>query len=361
MDGNKKIVINKKSIIYIMAPANAFTGGPELLHQIAINIKKNFRVNTKMFYLPSDENEPIHKNFKKYNLEFTNFIEDDEKNILIIPEHFMFLKYSMKFKKIKKILWWLSIDNYFGYKFRFSYKKLVRSIIKIPYNLCGIFNKITNYYFGIFTFHDYLKLIYSFSNLKDFKELKQIDLHLSQSIYASNYLKKFFKNIKFLSDYQRQDILKNINKKRKEKKNIICYSHKSNKFIKKIENIYNFKMIKLSGLNTNQLINIYKKTKIYMDFGYHPGKDRMPREAVLFDNCILTNKKGSAKNKFDIPINEKYKFDENISNIEKINKTINKIFENYKSELKNFKNYKKTVLLEKNKFKKDLKKIFIKK
>ena len=42
MDGNKKIVINKKSIIYIMAPANAFTGGPELLHQIAINIKKKF-------------------------------------------------------------------------------------------------------------------------------------------------------------------------------------------------------------------------------------------------------------------------------------------------------------------------------
>ena len=27
---------------------------------------------------------------------------------------------------------------------------------------------------------------------------------------------------------------------------------------------------------------------IYLDFGYHPGKDRMPREAALFNNCIIT-------------------------------------------------------------------------
>ena len=54
-------------------------------------------------------------------------------------------------------------------------------------------------------------------------------------------------------------------------------------------------MIKLSGFNTKQIINIYNKTKVYLDFGYHPGKDRMPREAALFNNCIITNKKGSAK------------------------------------------------------------------
>ena len=54
-------------------------------------------------------------------------------------------------------------------------------------------------------------------------------------------------------------------------------------------------MIELKGFNNKQIINIFKKTKIYLDFGYHPGKDRMPREAVLFNNCIITNKRGSAK------------------------------------------------------------------
>ena len=39
-----------------------------------------------------------------------------------------------------------------------------------------------------------------------------------------------------------------------------------------------------------------------------PGKDKMPREAALFNNCIISNYKGSSKNKLDIPINKKFKF-----------------------------------------------------
>ena len=62
----KKIVLKKDTKIYIMAPANSFTGGPELLHQIAISIKKIFKVNPIMFYLPVKDHNPIHKQFKKY-------------------------------------------------------------------------------------------------------------------------------------------------------------------------------------------------------------------------------------------------------------------------------------------------------
>ena len=65
----------------------------------------------------------------------------------------------------------------------------------------------------------------------------------------------------------------------------------------------------------------------------------MPREAALFDNCIITNKKGSAKNKLDIPINENISLKKKI-NLEKISKTILNIFKNYQNELKYFKNIK---------------------
>ncbi len=361
MDGNKKIIIQKKTKVFVLAPANTFTGGPELLHQVAVNIKKTFKVNVRMVYLPFLESNPVHSNFKKYKLDYSNFIDDDEKNILIIPEHYQFLKHSLKYKKIKKILWWLSVDNYFGYKFRYNYKKFLRSIIKIPFNIFKNLNKITNYNFEIFTYHDYLKFLYSFCNLKKFKELNQINLHLAQSKYAFNYLKIHFKNLKFLSDYQRDEILKNSKKFKKNKKNLICYSSKSSEFVESLKNTSNFKMIKLSGFNTKQIINIYKKTKVYLDFGYHPGKDRMPREAVLFDNCIITNKKGSAKNKIDIPISEKYKFEEKKINLEKISKTVLNIFKNYQNELKYFKKYKKTILNEKKNFHKDLRKIFVRK
>ena len=64
MGGNKKILIEKKTKIYVLAPANTFTGGPELLHQIAFNIKKIFKVKTTMIYLPTSSDHPVHKNFK---------------------------------------------------------------------------------------------------------------------------------------------------------------------------------------------------------------------------------------------------------------------------------------------------------
>ena len=360
MDGNKKIAIQKKTKVYVMAPSNTFTGGPELLHQLADDIKKIYKVNIKMFYLPLTDSNPIHKNFTKYKIDYSSLIEDDKKNILIIPEHYIFLKHSLKYKNIKKILWWLSIDNYFGYKFRNDYNKFFRSLIKIPFNLVKFFNKITNYHLGNLTYHSYLKFIYKYSNLNNFKELKQVDWHFSQSKYGINFLKKYFKNLKYLSDYQREEITKSSRLKNFNKKNLICFSSKSSDFIKSIESFHKQNMIKLSGLNDKQIINIYKKTKIYIDFGYHPGKDRMPREAVLFNNCIITNKKGSAKNNIDIPISKKYKFDETKSNLVQINNLILRIFKQHKKELKNFKNYKKIVLNERNKFLKDLKKIFIK-
>ena len=358
MINHRKIVLKKNTVIYIMSPSNTFTGGPELLHQLAFYISKILKIDTKMFYLPEDESNPIHSNFKKYNINYSKKIEDLEENILIIPEHYLFLKYSEKFKKIKKILWWLSLDNYYGYKFRYDYNKYIRSIIKIPYNFIKLFNISTNFKYGILNIQDYLKFIYKFKNIKNQTEIKQIDQHLAQSRYAYDYLKKYFKNILFLSDFQRSEVLKKSKIKVYKKKNLVCYSSKSNEFIQKIKETTNFDMIELAGMNTNEIINTFKKTKVYLDFGYHPGKDRMPREAALFNNCIITNKKGSALNNYDIPINSKYKFNESNSNLNKIKIQIEKFFKDYNTEVKKFKRYKKIILKEELKFKRDLKKIF---
>ncbi len=95
-----------------------------------------------------------------------------------------------------------------------------------------------------------------------------------------------------------------------------------------------------------------------MDFGYHPGKDRMPREAVLFDNCIITNFKGSAYNNYDIPIKKEFKFYEKSKNIKKIITKINKIFLNHKKEFIKFRQYQKKTLQEEKIFKSQILKIF---
>ena len=357
MDGNsgmKKILIYNKSKIFILAPANTSTGGPECLHELGYYLKNIFNKNCYMVYLPKDIKNPVHKNYLHFKLQFSNYIDDHSENILIIPEHYTFLKYSLKFKNIKKIIWWLSLDNYLGYKFREENSKLIRSIKKIPYNVISKINHLINFRFGIYTYQDYLKTIYSFKKIEKEKEVKQASYHLMQSFYVFNYFKQF-KNKYLLNDYQNIILSKN---KKKDKKNIICYSHKSNDFINLLKDKINAKFIILEGYKKNQLFNIFKKTKIYMDFGYHPGKDKMPREAVLFNNCIITNLKGSAKNNQDIPIKKKYKFTECLENVNKINNAVNKIFKNYTKEFASFKYYKNKTLKEKKVFINQIKKIF---
>ncbi len=357
MKKRKKIFLSKKSKIYILAPAKTSTGGPECLHQLAFYINKIFKVQTFMYYLPNDTRHPTHKNFKHYKISYASFIEDQKDNILIMPEHYMYLKLGLKYSNIQKVIWWLSIDNYFGFKFHYQNKKIIRSIIKIPFKLINTFNKITNFYFGVFTYHDYLKVFYKFINLNQQKEIKQALFHLVQSYYAYNFLKEKIKNLFFLYDFQNKKLLES-SKKIKKKQNIICYSHKSNEFIQLLKKSSNNKFIELKGFSSKDIIKIFNKTKVYIDFGYHPGKDKMPREAVLFNNCIIANFKGSASNKFDIPIANKFKFKLKYNEIDKINFTIKKFFNNYNVEIKNFDNYKKKVLNEEQVFKKQLLDIF---
>lgn len=355
----QKIKINNKTIIYILAPSKQSTGGPECLHQLGHYLKKTFQIkNVYMVYLPLYDTQPIHEDYKNYKLKFLNQIEDNENNILIIPEKYEMLKFSLDFKKIKKIIWWLSLDNYFAFKFNADYSKILRSLIKIPLKFIFIFNKITRYRFGFFTYHDYLKAFYKIFNFKKQKDVSQASFHLAQSFYTYSFLKKKFKNVRLLYDYQSPKKLKSINYKMTEKKNLICYSHKSNVFINLIKSKCNAKFIELKNFSSKDIVKIFKKTKIYVDFGYHPGKDRMPREAVLFGNCIISNLKGSSKNNIDIPISREFKFSEKYSNIKKIVKKINLIFLNHKKELKKFDKYKKIVLNEEKKFKSQLLKIF---
>jgi len=360
VSNNKSITVNNSSKIYIMAPSGIATGGPEALHQLAYILKDSLKLDVSIYYLPPGKDKPIHKNYKDYHLKFVEIVEDSPHNILVIPEYFKFLIEAKKFKNIQKIIWWLSIDNYFGYRFRYKNLKFIRSIIKLPFNLISFFNFITLNIFGHYTIEDYLKFIYGFTILKKHRELLQGNLHLAQSEYAYRFLLGKINNINILSDYTRDDFIKNINYQKNEKENCICYNpNKSNTFMEKvIKDNRKIKFIPLIGLDKNEVINSLKKSKIYFDIGSHPGKDRMPREAALLGNCIITNRKGSAENSKDIPIPEEFKFYENYFNLKKIKNKINLIFNNYENEFKKFESYVNIIMLEKENFVTESKNIF---
>ncbi|MEY4278065.1 MAG: hypothetical protein RL377_69, partial [Bacteroidota bacterium] len=103
---------------------------------------------------------------------------------------------------------------------------------------------------------------------------------------------------------------------------------------------------------------MYRRAKLYVDFGTHPGKDRIPREAVIHQCCLLTNKKGSANYYEDVPILEAYKINDAELDIDNLSTRVRDIFENYNSHNEHFENYRNIIRGEKTLFDQQVQSIF---
>lgn len=343
------ININKKTIIYILAPANNATGGPEALHQLGKElIQMGFK--TMMYYIPNDTLEPIHFEYKHYSIPYSNGIEDDENNIIITPEQYNYIKILGKFNKIQKVIWWLSVDNFYISYF-FNNHKILGTLIKI----INKFAKKIGY-------PEIIDLPKTALKTKiDWTFTKNVKINLVQSNYAKYHLEsKGIKNIEPLFEYIKNCEL--LSSDGFVKQDIILFNPtKGINFTQKIissDNNLNFTPIK--NMSHEEVINLMKKSKLYIDFGNHPGRDRMPREAVLCGCSIITGKKGSAFYNNDVNIPPKYKFEDKEKNIPIIIETIKEIINNFDSTSKDFDNYRNLIKNEHDVFKNQLSSIFYK-
>ena len=324
--------------IYIACPPLFATGGTELLHQLHQKLKQR-GIDSYIYYydaIQSNKEDLIAERFKKYFVNFEKEIvldfEDTKDHFLILPET---LFGKIKSSEIKLCQWWLSVDNFFKDKWLLK-QNLIFSNDPIQ-NLKNFLKKIINRF--------------PYNTLNELLNQKNVYCNLYQSHYALQFIKKLgLRNPLPLSDFINSDILQlSASTDISSKENIIVYNPQ--KGIEKIEILKknspkNFNWIPIENMSPIEVQELFKKSKLYIDFGYHPGKDRIPREAAVNDCCIITNREGSAKNNIDIPIFDKYKFSEPIKDQTKIFELISDIFANYKLHLKNFQSYKNKILKE---------------
>ncbi len=332
---NQKLNIKKDTKIYVACPANTATGGPELLHQLVYELT-NLGFDAYMYYYQRTVNKnPVHEAYENYNTKFIDDIEDYENNIFIVPE----VKTDLvtNYKNIQKVIWWLSVDNFF--KVFNSTNKLKAAIKKILYKV------------NIFP----MNRIYRFDK-------KQNIVHFVQSEYAKQMLKdKGVSNSFFLGDYLNKFFIeqqtKNIDTK---KEDIVIYNPKKGiEFTRAImQEAKNIKFVPIQNMTREEVASLLSTAKVYIDFGNHPGKDRIPREAVISGCCVITGHDGSAKFYEDVPIGSEFKFDAEIQNIPLVLKKIESCFYDYEVEFKKFENYREMIKNEQSKFIDDIRNIF---
>lgn len=351
---NPYLNITSNTKIYILVPANVATGGPELLHQLGFHLRNECSLNAFMYYLPDNIDSPVHNNYLKYNIPNVGSIEDRAENIIISSELYNHILFSNQYHSIQKCVWWLSVDFFYGSKFEMN-----QPFKNFFFRGFNFLSKKSNLFAPI-DVPNYVLQLNKNSSLENEKILKNTILHLVQSQYAFEHLKAFnINNIAFLSDYLNDSFLE-TNTDISMKENIIAYNpSKGAAFTKKlIAASPQYKFIPIQNMTPEGVINLLQKSKIYIDFGNHPGKDRIPREAAILGCCIITGTRGSASFYNDVMIPNEFKFNDSENSLPLIIEKISYVFHHYNTELSKFIPYVEKIKDEKSIFINECKKIF---
>lgn len=315
--------------VFVACPAGVKTGGTEVIHQL-INLLQDkmeayvWYVHTRKPFVPKEFE--IYKCPWKLRLEQ---VHDSSHNILITPETCtQFLK---PYRHIQKGIWWLSVDNYIS-----SREETYAGKKGIDLWIDSMCNEIFS-----FDFH------------------KNQFVHLVQSYYADDFLrKKGIYNRLYLSDYIGDIYFQDESEK--SRKDVVLYNPKKGiEFTKKIISASrDIVFVPIEHMTNVQIVELMRQSKVYIDFGNHPGKDRLPREAAMCGMCVITGKRGAAKNSIDVSIPQKYKFNDSPDNIPAIVACIRRCLKNYEYVKTEFASYRTEILSEKDKFQDAVKIIF---
>ena len=291
--------------IYILTPPGVVTGGPEAIYQLCDSINS---LGGNCFILFKYEHlNPFPEEYHHYNINQCYYSDEINKsdNLLIVPEIWTGSLYEDGYNNMSKAIWWLSVDNCYD---------------------------------------------------RDYIQLTDDVLHLYQSEYAKSFLSgRGLVNIFPLFDYINDDFLLTDNF---DKKNIIRYSTKGEVEAKQImEYLPEYDFVMLKDMTRLDVINKLKDSKVYIDFGNHPGKDRIPRESAVFGNCLITNRRGSANFKEDIQIPDSYKLSE--FDLVQISELIRDCIDNYVIRNLDFFDYRNIIKGQKDEFFDQVKKLFI--
>lgn len=302
--------------LFIIAPENRVSGGPELAHQLCNAINRLTDIQAYMCYVTTTKpyqlavDIPAPTPYLMYETTHATdlSIVNSADSIVVVPEG---LTPSMlMIPKAKKILWWMSVDNYI---------------------------KSTNE-----------------DNLEYIRE--NTFLHLFQSYYSIDYVNRKIPGVKglFLSDYINEAHGKFIYPA-EFRHNIALYNPAKgyNELKPLIEKADWLDWVPIANMDVEKVVFMMQAGKIYIDFGEHPGKDRIPREAAANGCCVITNKKGSAAFTEDVPIPEQFKFDTPSSHLDEINSLMHKICDDFKTYQDMFSDYRVFIKSEKSLFEED--------
>lgn len=273
---------------YIFTPARYCSGGPEALHQLAYYLRKLGLKSYTVYYDYSGfcEEKPAVR-YEQYEVETIEYeqIEDRSYNFVIAPENAPWCLNG--FRKAQKCIWWLSVAYNNVMK-----AGILESLVYAKRKMFG--QKLDNYRKVAFALGDCW--------------------HLCGSKYAYLEVRNRYpkSKVEYLVEPISLDFLRmgNIGLPTNREDLVLYNPAKPSRMMTELLERNRFNYVPLKGFTPEGLAEMYKKAKLYVDFGEFGGPERMPKEAVYFGCNILVANHNAAANDFDVAIPQWYKVDD---------------------------------------------------
>jgi hypothetical protein len=307
--------------VYVLCPARLVTGGTELLHQLVGQLVAGGR-DARIVYLPMQQGWQTPDAFIRYGCRVAESVPDEPNAAVIVPE--VSTRELYRFKKAQHVVWWLSVDNYRGGTYRrdrfFHY---VRRLV-IP--------EIPN---------------------------PKRTAHLFQSAYARDFVSsRFGCGGPMLTDYLADEYAQSS--AHEPRSDAVAFNPQkgwafTRRFLAANPQIM---AVPLANMSRSEVRRALESCKVYIDFGEHPGKDRMPREAAACGAVVIVGKRGAAVNDEDVPLPMAYKLPVRRSSLYRLNLLVQEVFSHFTEHQQAQQAYRDVIRRDKAMFRHQMREVF---
>ncbi|MDP9127362.1 MAG: hypothetical protein M3N08_03750 [Pseudomonadota bacterium] len=317
------------------------TGGPEALHQLALSINQqggqaklaycgpHSRVDLNGDILRCNAtNSPIAEYFAQYEPRILVETKLNARSLIIYPEVMIELAVETQAGGAQRAIWWLSVDN---------------ALARFPY-------------------------------LRDMDRRREVlaDLQLLH-LYQSEYARHFLASCGALccsplSDYTRPQFIDASADPAgaagpRNRPNTICFfpakgAALAKQFIEEGALRHPIDLIPLHNMTREKIRDTLSAAQIYIDFGGHPGKDRVPREAAAAGAIVLLHAAGAARHSEDHPLASYYLFTREEVKDGRLHRRIDEILDDPRRHFEAQKQYREKIFGEKARFNSEVRQFF---
>jgi hypothetical protein len=316
------------------------TGGPEALHQLGYHIARHGGMARMVYYdVPfSTEGDvfrcgdgpfPLVEYFAQYQPQVLRESSVGPNTLLVFPEPLSKSAATFGGNRCQRALWWLSVDN---------------AIQANP----GLLNE------------EYRQAFFADRSL----------LHLYQSEYARTVLMNHkAQQLLPLYDYTDPQFVDRSSSMSDEipvgdRNNNVCYfpnkgRELAERFIAHSASLRNkTEFVAIRNMTKAQVRDALFQARVYIDFGHHPGKDRVPREAAIAGAVVLLHATGAATYYGDHPLLPEYHFTRDDILSGRLHQRLDDILDDPDAHFAAQRLYRQNILLEREQFDMQVRSLF---